>query len=79
MQENSTAKLPTSFLKFKGIASKLRVNETKLTTENASNWDHLGFEGNSQSECDEGNSQSECDERALFWVSLQNRDLYFNS
>ena len=45
------------------------VNETKHDTENASNWDHFGFGVK---------NESKCDERPLFWVSLQNLDLYFN-
>ena len=42
--------------------------KTKLGTENAFNWDHFGFGG-----C----NKLECDERTLFWVTLQNLDLYF--
>ena len=41
------------------------MNETKSDTENASNWDHFGF-----------NKESKCDKRALFRISLQNLDSY---
>ena len=42
--------------------------ETKLATENASDWDHFGFEGS---------SKLECDKVSLFWVTLQNLDWNF--
>ena len=47
----------------------LTVNETKRTTENASNRDHFWFAGS---------RKLECDERALFCTSLENPDMYFN-
>ena len=39
----------------------LRVNETKLDTESASNWNYFGFGIN---------EQSKCDEKVMFWFSF---------
>ena len=66
---NQYSKITSILSKIKKRAPKLRVNETKLASENVSNWDHFGFGVN---------NKSNCDERSLFQVSLQNLDLYFN-
>ena len=56
-QENSTAKLPVIFAKFKKRACVLRENETKSGTENTSKRDNF-YTGR--------NKESKYDERALF-------------
>ena len=43
MQQTSTSKLQVCSLIFKKRGYNLRVNETKLATENAYNRDHFGF------------------------------------
>ena len=47
----------------------LRVNGTKIATENAFNRNQFGIEGN---------YELNIDEKILFWVFLQIHDLCFN-
>ena len=48
-QQTSTAILPTLFQRFRTKVLTLRVNETKITSENAFNGDHFKTEGNQES------------------------------
>lgn len=41
----TTAKLPDFSLKFRKTANELKVDNTKLATENTYNWDDFGFAG----------------------------------
>ena len=66
MQQTSTVKFPVIFLTFKKGKGGLSVNETKPDTENAFNWDDVGFAVN---------NKSKSDEKALFAVSLQILDV----
>ena len=52
-QQTSTAILPTLFQRFRTKVLTLRVNETKITSENAFNGDHFKTEGNHESGKDE--------------------------
>ena len=64
-QQTSTAILPTLFQRL----LTLRVNETKITSENAFNGDHFKTEGNQES----GHNKN-----TLFWVYFQIFDPCFN-
>ena len=68
-QQTTTAKAPLFFLKFKKRVHELSVNETKPDTENASNCNYVGFGVN---------NATKQDKSAMFRVTLQNCDLYFN-
>ena len=46
LQQTSTGKLPTFFLRFETEVSTLKVNETKITSGNAFNLDHFETAGN---------------------------------
>ena len=47
----------------------LHLHETKSDTENACSWNYLKFRVK---------NKSKCNEMAMFWVSLQNLDLYLD-
>ena len=49
VQQTSTAKLHAFFQRFKTEVGALKVNETKITTENAFNRGHFGTEDNNES------------------------------
>ena len=68
-QQTSTAILPTLFQRFRTKVLTLRVNETKITSENAFNGDHFKTEGNQES----GHNKN-----TLFWVYFQIFDPCFN-
>ena len=68
-QQTSTAKLQLLFLKFNKRTRVLRVNEAKPDTENTSNIDNFNSGVN---------KQLTKDEKALFLVSFENFDLYFD-
>ena len=54
---------------FQNLKMALKVNETKVDTENASNWNNFNFGIK---------NKSKFYERAIFRVSLQNLDSYFD-
>ena len=60
-QQTSTAKLPPFFQRFQTEVHPLKVNETKITSENAFNGYHFGTEGN---------HESSNNEKAFFLVFL---------
>ena len=68
-QQTSTAILPTLFQRFRTKVHTVRVNETKITSENAFNEDHFRTEGN---------QESGYNENTLFWVYFQIFDPCFN-
>ena len=70
MQQTSIVKLPAFFQKVQTKVHALKVNETKITTENTFNRDQLGIED----ETDEANK----DEKTLLCVFSQILDPYFN-
>ena len=68
-QQTGTAKLLTLFQRFQTKVHTLRVNETKITSDNAFNGDHFRTEGN---------LEYSYNENTLFWLYFQIFDLYFN-
>ena len=68
-QQTGTAKLLTLFQRFQTKVHTLRVNETKITGENAFIGDHFRTEGN---------HESNYNENTLFWVYFQIFDPSFN-
>ena len=69
VQQTSTAILPTLFQRSRTKVHTLRVNETKITSENAFNGDHFKTEGNQES----GHNKN-----TLFRVYFQIFDPCFN-
>ena len=69
LQQTSTGKLPTFFLRFETEVSTLKVNETKITSGNAFNLDHFETAGN---------HELRNDQKSLILVFLQNCDHWSN-